>query len=185
MVRMCLSPDEQARIPTTRAKRHTVGADTQTRDSVLVGGKNTHPLALEGIPDVARIIIVPCEQDTTRNGESDRGDTAENVVVGVCVEFPVGSQIEQAARSVVRTRCESVTIGEELDRIDIALVASKRLYSLAGSNIPNLGNGVTGTRDKDVGVGTERDAHHVTRVVVELGDAGTRVNVPQDTAHVA
>ena len=44
-----------------------------------------------------------------------------------------------------------------LDGIDIGLVASEGLHGFACSDIPDLGSCVAGTRDKEVGVGCERD----------------------------
>ena len=180
-----LGPDQKTRIPTARAQRHSVGADTQTRDAVLVRSQNTDALALERIPDVACVVVVAGKEDTAGDGEADRSDAAEDVVVGVGVELAVGTQIEEAARGVVGTGGKGVAVGEELNGVDVALVAGKGLDRLAGTDVPNLGHGIAGTGDKDVGVGAERDAHDVAGVVVELGDARARVNVPENAAHVA
>ena len=56
-------------VPATRAERHAVGADSQATDAVLVASEHTHPLALEGVPNVARPVVVATEEDTTGDGE--------------------------------------------------------------------------------------------------------------------
>ena len=48
-------------IPTARAQRHTVRADSQATDTVLVTGENTDPLTLQGVPDVASPVVVATE----------------------------------------------------------------------------------------------------------------------------
>ena len=63
--------------------------------------QNANPLALERIPDVARPIIVTTEEDTTRDGESDGGDSTENVVMGERVELAISPDIKQAAGCVI------------------------------------------------------------------------------------
>lgn len=71
----------------------------------------------------------------------------------VAVELAVRTDIEQAASGVIGTSTEGVSVGEELDSVDIGFVTSKCLHSLAGTDIPQLGEGVTGTGDEDVLVG--------------------------------
>ena len=75
--------------------------------------QNANTLALERIPDVARPIIVATEEDTARDGECDRGDTAEDVVVREGVQLAVGTDIEETARSIIRTGSKRIAIGEE------------------------------------------------------------------------
>ena len=75
--------------------------------------KNTYTLALERVPDVASPVIIAAEQDTAGDGESDGGDTAQYVVVRVDVELAVGTDVEQAARRIIRASCKGITIGEE------------------------------------------------------------------------
>ena len=52
------------------------------------------PFALECIPDITIVIIITGKQDSTRGGECDGSDSAEDIVVGVSVEFSIGSEIE-------------------------------------------------------------------------------------------
>lgn len=104
----------------------------------------------------------------------------------VDVQLAVGTDIEQTAGGVVRTCTEGVSVGEELDGVDIGLVAGESLYGLAGTNIPQLGERIAGTGDEDVLVGrVDADRHHITQVVGELGDLGSRLDIPQHTGHVA
>mmetsp|Transcript_6491 Transcript_6491/g.19683 ORF Transcript_6491/g.19683 Transcript_6491/m.19683 type:complete len:350 (-) Transcript_6491:117-1166(-) len=146
--------------------------------------EQTSALALEGVPHVAVKIIVASEEVATTERESDRGDTAQNVIVGVLHQLAIGTDIEEAARSVIGTGSESVAVREKVHRVDIGLVTLEGLLALASAQIPELGGGVTGTGHKDVLVGGDRHAHHVTVVVVELGHLGTSFHVPQDAGHV-
>lgn len=70
-------------------------------------------LALESIPDIDIVIVISSKEDPTRSGECNRGDSAQDVVVGVSVEFAIGAQVEQLARGVVGTGRKGVSIGEE------------------------------------------------------------------------
>jgi len=76
-----LGPYSQSTIPTACAEGHTIRANTQATDTVFMASQDTNALSFERIPNVARPIIVPTEQDTPRDGEGNRSDTAENVVV--------------------------------------------------------------------------------------------------------
>ena len=80
----------------------------------------------------------------------------------VYVELSVGSDIEQPTGCVIGASDERVAIREELDGVNIGLVASKRLDSLAGANVPKFGKSITGARDEGVLVGgVEADAHDI------------------------
>lgn len=104
----------------------------------------------------------------------------------VDVELAVGADIKESAGGVVGTRDKRVAVGEELNGVDVGLVAGKRLDGLAGADIPELGERIAGTRDECVLVGgVEADAHDVAEVVGKLGDALARLNVPLDAGHVA
>lgn len=87
---------EQA-VPATGAEGHTVPADAQAADAVLVSSKNTDTLTLERVPHVTVVIIVASEQHATRDREGDGRDAAQDVVVVVRVELAVGTEVEQAA----------------------------------------------------------------------------------------
>jgi hypothetical protein len=53
--------------------------------------QDPNTFSLQSIPDVTVVIVVTGEKDPTGNRESDRGYTAQDVVVGVLVQFPIGS----------------------------------------------------------------------------------------------
>lgn len=79
-----------------------------------------------------------------------------------------------------------MAIGEELDGVDVGLVAGKGLDGLAGADVPQLGKGVACARDEGVLVGrVEADAHDVAEVVGELDDLGARLDIPLHTCHIA
>lgn len=63
--------------------------------------ENADAFALERVPDVAVEVVVTGEEDAPRDGEADRGDAAEDVVVRVLVEFAVGAEVEESAGGVV------------------------------------------------------------------------------------
>ena len=86
--------DLEETVPTSSAEGDTIPTDSQGTDSIIVSRQDTNPLALECIPDITVVIVVPGKQDSARVGECDRGDTAEDIVVGVGVEFTIGSEIE-------------------------------------------------------------------------------------------
>lgn len=66
-----------------------------------MASQHTNALALEGVPNITGPVVVPTEKDTSGQGEADRGDAAENVVVDVRVELAVGTNVEQSARGIV------------------------------------------------------------------------------------
>ena len=141
-------------------------------------------LALEGIPDDAVEVIVTGEEEAARGGEGDGADTAEDALVGVGHELTVGTDIEETAGGIVGAGTEGVAVGEEVDGVDIALVALEGLCALVGTDIPVLGGGVASARDEGVLVGRDGDAHHVAAVVLELGDLGAGLDIPEDAGHI-
>lgn len=79
-----------------------------------------------------------------------------------------------------------MAIRKELDGVDIGLVAGERLDSLASSNIPQLGEGITGARDECVVIGgIDADAHNISQVIGKLSDFGSCLNIPFHARHVA
>jgi hypothetical protein len=66
-----------------------------------VRSQDADTFALESIPDVAVVIIVASKQQTARKRECNRSDTAENVVVGILVQFTVSPEIKETAGGVV------------------------------------------------------------------------------------
>lgn len=78
--------------------------------------KHAHTLALERVPDVAVEIVVTGEEEAARDGEANRGNAAENVVVCIGVQFAVSTEIPEAAAGIVRAAGESVAVGEKPDK---------------------------------------------------------------------
>ena len=75
--------------------------------------QNADTLALEGVPDVARPVVVTAEKDAAGDRERDRSDTAKDVVVREGVELTVGANVEETARRVIGTRREGIPVREE------------------------------------------------------------------------
>lgn len=79
-----------------------------------------------------------------------------------------------------------MAVREELDGVDIGLVAGKGLDGFASANVPELSKGVASTGDEGVLVGRiEADAHDVAEVIGKLCDALASLDIPLDTGHVA
>lgn len=103
----------------------------------------------------------------------------------VDVQLAIRADIEQSAGGVVGAGDERVAIGEKLNGVDVGLVAGKGLDSLAGANVPQLGESIARARNEGVLVGrVEADAHDVAEVVGELGNFLARLDVPLHAGHV-
>lgn len=63
-------------------------------------------------------------------------------------QLAIGTDIEQAARGVVGAGTECISVGEELDGVDVRVVGGKSLHALLLSDIPQLGEGIARARDK-------------------------------------
>lgn len=102
------------------------------------------------------------------------------------VQLAIGTDVEQAAGGIVGAGDEGVAIGEELDGVDVGLVAGKGLDGLAGADVPELGESIASTGDEGVLIcGVDANAHDVAEVVGELGDLGASLDVPLHAGHVA
>ncbi len=102
------------------------------------------------------------------------------------VQLPVRTDIEKPAGSIVGAGYERVSVGEELDGVDVRLVAGEGLHRLACSDIPQLGKCITGARDEGVLVrGVQADTHDVAQMVGKLDRLGPGLNIPLHTSHVA
>lgn len=75
--------------------------------------QDSHAFTFQRIPDVASPIVIPTEKNATRDGERDRGNTTENIIMCKGVQFPVGTNIEETAGSIIRTSSESITVREK------------------------------------------------------------------------
>jgi len=179
-----LCPHLECAVPTTRAKGHTIDAHPKTTDSVFVPGEHTDTLAFQGVPDVARPVVITTEEDAARDGERYGGDTAEDVVVRESVQFTVRPNIEQSARSIIRAGSKGIAVREELHSIDVRFVASEGLRCTTAAYIPQLGRGIASTRDEDILVGAEGQAHNVPGVVTELDHPHAGFDIPEHAGHV-
>lgn len=72
----------------------------------------------------------------------DRRDAAENLVVRVLLHLLIGAEVEEAARRVVRAGRERLAVGEEVDGVDVRLVAGERVRALLAICVPHLGGRV-------------------------------------------
>lgn len=163
-------------------------------------------------------VIVTSEEQPSRHGEGNRGNTANglanlNVCISkpdlkqqsrfertekserylsengktyrVCLELPVCTNIEQAARSIVGAGSESIAVGEKLDGVDVGIVSSKGLDALLLADIPELSKGIASTGDELIGVQrVYAQAHDIAQMVCKLVDLGTRLEIPKHARHV-
>lgn len=60
------------------------------------------------------------------------------------------------------------------------------LNSPAGPNIPQLGEGIAGARDKDILISrVDADAHDIPQMVGEFSDPRAGLDIPQHTSHIS
>ena len=85
-----LVPDLEEAVPAPRGDGQTVLSDPETADAVVVACQNTDAVATQGIPNVTIEIVVAGKQQPTALGECNRGDSANDVVVSVQVQFLEG-----------------------------------------------------------------------------------------------
>lgn len=79
-----------------------------------------------------------------------------------------------------------MSVGEELNGVDVGLVTRKSLHSFTSSNVPQLCEGVTSTGDESVLIcWVEADAHDIAKVVGKFNLLGARLNIPLHASHVA
>ena len=130
------------------------------------------------------------EELTTQASESSSQRSQETRMISkntdrVLVELPVRTNIEKTAGGVIRSGTKCITIGEELDRIDVGFVPSECLNGLARTYIPELRKGIAGSRDKNVLVGrVDAVAHDIAEMVGKLGDLGACLHIPEHARHV-
>jgi len=105
---------------------------------------------------------------------------------GVTLQFPIGPDVEETTRRIIRPGTEGVAVGEELDGVDVRVVRSKRLHTLLLSYIPQLSECVAGSRHKLVVVEwVYAQAHDVAKVVRKLMYLCAAFHIPQDASHVS
>lgn len=153
-----LSPDLQQAVPASGAESSTVIIYTKTRNPVDVAFKRIDTSSLDGIPSLARVVIITGEEVTTRDREGDRGDTDGDRFLCVHLQFSASADIEQARGRVVGTGGEGVSVGEEADSVDVALVSRERLRNLSTAEVPQLGSTVTSSRNERLSIRGESDA---------------------------
>lgn len=142
-------------------------------------------LAVDSIPDIARVVIITGEQVLARLGEGDRSDTAEDTLACITIDLAIRTDIEQTARRVIGTSTERVSIREELDAVDIGLVTLEGLdATLCRSVIPELCSCIARTRDKYTILICKRNRHHITSVIVEDASWHLCLHVPEDTGAI-
>ena len=77
--------------------------------------EDTDPLPLERIPDITIVIIVAGKEDSAGNRKCDRSNSAQDIVVLVCVELTIRTEIKQFAACVVGSCRKGVAVGEKSD----------------------------------------------------------------------
>jgi len=131
-----LCPHLQRAVPATRAKRHTISADTETTDPVFMSGEHADALSFQGVPHVAGPVVVATKQNAAGDGEGDGGDTTQDVVVREGVQFTIRPDVEKSARGIIGSSRKGIAIREELHSIDIRFVAGEGLRRTTTADIP-------------------------------------------------
>jgi len=101
------------------------------------------------------------------------------------LELAIRTNIEEPARGIVRTGTESVSVGEELDGVDVGVVCCKGLAALLLTDIPQLSERIASTGHELVVVKrVDAQAHNIAQVVCEFCDFLSSLNVPKHASHI-
>ena len=104
----------------------------------------------------------------------------------VALQLAICADVEEPARRIVGAGAKGVAVGEELDGVDVGVVRCERLAAFLLSDVPQLGEGVAGSRHELVVIQrVYAQAHDVSKVICEFGDLLAGFNVPQHAGHVA
>lgn len=133
-----LIPYPEERVPGPCGDGHPVVSDPQAADPVVVAGEDPGALAFQCVPNVAVEIVVASQEQSARLAECDRRDTADNVVMRVYGQLLVRANIEKSAGGVIGASSECKPIREEVDRIDIRLMAGESLSAHSVADIPQF-----------------------------------------------
>lgn len=131
-----LGPDAERGVPGTGAEGSAVGGDAEAGDAVHVASERLNAFAVKSVPDVAVVVVIASEEVASGDGESDGGDTAVEIGIGVGHELATGADVEESASGIIGTGSESGTRGEELNGVDIGSVTAEGLSACSGSNVP-------------------------------------------------
>lgn len=142
------------------------------------------PFRFQCVPHVAVKVVVTGQEKPARFGERYRGNTADDVIVGVHGQFLIGPYIEQPTGGIIGTGRKRVPIREECDGVDIAFVSRERLLTLSLSDIPQFGGSVARTGDKHAALRRKGQCHNVAGMSEERCALLTGFDVPQPTGHV-
>jgi len=180
-----LGPDLKKSISRAGAESFAIRSNAQAAHTVVVTDELVNQDAFLRIPNIAVVIVVAGKENTPSDGEGDRGDSTQNFVVRKFVELLVSTDVKKSARAVITARAESVTVWEELDRVDVRLVTRESLHTIfACSVIPQLGRGITASTDEVLFVLPDAYRHHITSVVVEDRFGLFLLDIPQNTGAV-
>ena len=102
------------------------------------------------------------------------------------MQLPVGADIEKTARCIIGAGADGISVGKELHSIDVRVVGGEGLSAALLSDIPDLCEGVTSSRNKHVVVdGIDAQAHDIAQVIGKIMNLGPGVNIPEHASHVA
>lgn len=153
-----LSPDLQQAVPASSTKGGTIAIYTEARNPVVMTIQRVDTLSLDGVPTLARVVIITTEEVTTRDRKGNGCDSTVNGFLSVYLQFTASTDIKQARGGVIGTSSKGLSIREEANSVDIAFVSREGLCGLSSSNIPQLGSTVTGTRNKRLSIRGKRNA---------------------------
>jgi len=76
-----LGPNLEEGIPGARTEGAPVGSNAQTADAVVMPYELVHQHALLCVPHIAVVVVITCEEHAASEGESDRCNAAQDLVV--------------------------------------------------------------------------------------------------------
>ena len=108
-------PNLEEAVPWASGDGHAVLGHAQAAHTIIMASEYAGSLQSKRVPYVAIEVVVAGEQQAATLWECHGRDAANDVVMWVHADLLVGAYVEQAARGVVRARCEHVAVREELE----------------------------------------------------------------------
>jgi len=94
-------PDLEETVPRSGTHCHAILGHAQTAHSVVMTGEHTCSLGADRVPNVAVVVVVAGDQQSTGPTEGHRGDAANDVVVVVHRQLLIAADVEETTRGVV------------------------------------------------------------------------------------
>jgi len=141
--------------------------------------ESEHSFSLQCVPNIAVEVVITSKQETSTDGESDGGNSAQNIVVSVLHQLSIRSNIKKPARSIVRSSSEGETVGKKLYCVNIGLMSLEGLCALSSTKIPQPCGRIASSGNESVLIGRiDGNAHNISIVVAKFSNLRAGLNVP-------